>query len=145
MSVQFETGDAWLLWSIPACGCDLEYLIRVYTFTARAAIPSYDSLARCLSRAIRAGIMPAPVGGRYQLTSEWFERVHRLDDAYQASEYGLIEFEDEFVAREWPAAGEMDFTLSAGEYQQAADRVQRHHDRMFGGHSREKRWWEFWK
>jgi hypothetical protein len=131
--VRFESNDAWVLWCVLPQGCDLEDLIRAYTFVARTAIPSYDNLAGCLSRAVRAGLMRVPENGRYRLTQDWHVRLHRLDEAYGAAEHGLIEFEDEFLAREWPAVDGVNFVLPPAEYQQAADGVRQYHAKVFGG------------
>ena len=118
-TVQFGRGDVWVLWCIPNMGCNLESLIHTYTFVARDAIPSYASLAGCLTRAVRAGLMSVPTGGRYILNPEWYARIHFLDEQFQAPEYGLGEFEDEFVVRDWPAADDADFVLGTDEYQRA--------------------------
>jgi hypothetical protein len=131
-TVRFEANDAWVLWCVLRQGCDLEDLIRAYTFVSRTAVPPFDELAGCLSRAVRAGLMPVPENGRYRLAADWYDRLHRLDEAYGAAEVGLTEFEEQFLAQDWPAVGGIDFVLPAAEYQQAADRVRQYHARLFG-------------
>lgn len=131
--VRFEPNDAWVLWCVLRQGGDLENLLRAYTVFARTAIPPYDELAGCLSRAVRAGLLPVPENGHYRSTPEWYDRLHRFDAASGGAELGLIEFEEEFLAREWPVAEGVDFVLPPAEYQQAADRVRRYHAEVFGG------------
>jgi len=130
--VRFEPNDAWVLWCVLPHGWDLEDLIRAYTFLNRTAIPSYDELAGCLSRAVRAGLMPVPENGRYRVTADWYERLHRLDDVAPAPELGLLEFEEGFLGREWPVVSGAAFVLPAAEYQQAAERVRQYHAGVFG-------------
>ena len=97
-----------------------------------AALQDGAALAACLSKAVRAGLMPVPTGGRYILNPEWYARIHSLDERFQVFEYGLLEFEDEFIVRDWPVVDDADCVLGTEEYQQAAGIVQRHPDHLFG-------------
>ena len=125
MGVSFQYTDAALLYCIPEPGCDLNYLVERYTCFERIAVPSYELVAGCLGRAVRAGAMPFPTGGLYRLTPEWFTRVHRRNDEFSASEYAMIEFAEELEAQEWPAVGP-EFVLPEGSSSGAAWRMLPH-------------------
>jgi hypothetical protein len=130
VGVRFQEADAAILFCVPTAGCDLNWLVERCTSFMRIAVPGYDFVAGCLDRCVRAGVMPAPVGGMYRLTPEWYARVHRLDDEFAASELAAIEFGEELVAQEWPEVGP-EFVLPAAEFEQAAEHTRRSLDRLF--------------
>jgi hypothetical protein len=129
--LRFGEGDAWLLWPIPRSGCDLEYLIRAYVFVARVAIPPFDKVKECLSRAVRAGILLPPTGGRFELAPAWWERFTQIVDKHSPSECGITELDEFLGSGEWPQVAP-DFALGEDEYRAAAGRVEQHHQSVFG-------------
>ena len=129
--VQFNRGDAAVLWCIPRNGCDLECLVDLYVFIERIAIPSYAEIAGSLSRAIRAGIMVPPLAGHLQLTTEWYGLFHQFDSMYAASELGMVEFADILISQEWLEASDFEYTLSPTEFDRAVQSVQKHLDQVF--------------
>lgn len=118
-TVRFLFKDACILWCVHGDGCDLESLIHVYTFVDRAAVPSYEEMNGCLSRAVRAGIMLFPTGGRYRLTPKWSAQMGE----YPADVYGMVDFAEWLITQDLPDIG-ADFTLDQGEYRGAARAVQ---------------------
>jgi hypothetical protein len=128
--VRFQDADAAILYCIPERGCDLNFLVRRYTCFERTAVPSYETVAGCLGRAVRAGAMPVPAGGHYRLTTEWYSHVHRRDEEFYASEYAMVAFMEELEAQEWPPVG-AEFVLPEAEFQQAADHTRQHLDTLF--------------
>ncbi|HEY1379832.1 MAG TPA: hypothetical protein VGF55_23720 [Gemmataceae bacterium] len=135
--IRFREDDPIILGCIPDQGCDLACILSIYTFVNRAAVPTYEEIGGCLSRAVRAGMMPPPAGGWYRLAPGWRARLHERDDRYSATEYGLFEVAEEFASQEWPELAGLAYTLDLAEYERAADAVGREHDRVFG--SRAKR------
>lgn len=59
-AVRFQYPDAAILYCIPRFGTNLANLISCYTFFDRAAIPTYEAVSGCLSRATRVGMMRPP-------------------------------------------------------------------------------------
>jgi hypothetical protein len=136
MSVSFQYTDAAIMYCILERGCDLNDLVRSYTCFERVAVPSYEVVAGCLGRAVRAGAMPFPVGGLYCLTPEWYARVHSWDDKVSASEYAMVEFSEELERREWPEVGAAEFVLPVVEYERAAKYTQQYIDDLFARYRR---------
>lgn len=80
--VRFAEGDAWLLWTIPHGGCDLEHLIRTYAFVARVAIPPFGDEKHSTSE---CGIMELD---DYLGSGEWSQVGP--DFAINEDEYRLV-------------------------------------------------------
>jgi hypothetical protein len=129
--VRFGDGDAWLLWTIPPGGCDLEHVLNVYVFVARDAVPMFGRVRECLSRAARAGILLSPAGGRFELAPAWQERFGQIVGRHSPTELGLMELDEFLAAGEWPPVAP-DFALGEEDYRQAAERVERHYADVFG-------------
>lgn len=117
--VRFTDIDGYLLWSLPDPGCDLAYWVLVYTFINRVAEPSYADLAGCLHRAVLAGALPPPVGGRYRFSPEWVPRVRQWDGQFPVSEDGMIAFAEWLSSRDWPVVNPAGFVLPREEYETA--------------------------
>ncbi|MEO2091491.1 MAG: hypothetical protein ABGY75_18700 [Gemmataceae bacterium] len=111
--------DAVILWCLPQPGCDLPYLVWMYTFCNRAAAPGYAELDGCLRRSIQIGALRYPETGHYQLTPEWYERVHQWDEQFKVPEDGMIEFSDWLPTQEWPVVCPRVFILTPEEYERA--------------------------
>jgi hypothetical protein len=131
VGVSLTYNDFAILFCIPKAGCKLDYLVERYTCFERIAVPSYNVVAGCVGRAVRAGAMPVPVGGKYRLTPEWFARIHGRDAEFAASELAMVECADEMQGREWPAVGP-EFVLPEAEFEQAAEHTRRFLDELFG-------------
>ncbi|MCE9567135.1 MAG: hypothetical protein K8U57_34465 [Planctomycetes bacterium] len=128
--VRFQYTDAAILFCIPEPGCDLEYLVQRYTCFERIAVPTYETVAGCLSRAVRAGAMPFPADGHYRLVPEWYSRVHERDGEFAASELAMIEFSEMLEAQVWPEVGTAEFTLDQAEFRRAADSTKAYIDSL---------------
>lgn len=129
--VKFQYTDAAILFCVPEPGCDLNYLVHRYTYFERIAVPTYETIAGCLDRAVRAGAITFPTEGKYRLSSEWFDRVHQHDDEFAASEHAMLEFSERLEAQEWPTIA-TEFVLPMAEFQRAADYTRQSLDRLFG-------------
>ena len=92
--IRFADIDGIILGVIPEIGCDLPYLVRVYTFINRDAAPNYDELSGCFNRSIRAGIMRVPMRGRYHLIQEWTQIVNSWIDKTRSVDLGIFDFSD---------------------------------------------------
>ncbi len=126
--IRFEDGDAWMLWTIPEAGTDIEGIIHGYVFCARDAVPSYERLAGCLRRAVHAGLLKFPTGQTFLLEPEWYSKLHDLDASSACTEYGLMTFEDGFLSKTWPVVEHTEFILDKAVYERAAKRVYKYFD-----------------
>lgn len=129
MSVRFQYADAAILFCVPEAGCDLNFLVQRYTFFERIAVPDYQVVSGCLSRAVRAGAVPVPTAGQYSLTPEWYVYIHQRDGEITPSELAMIEFADELEAHEWPIIGP-EFVLPTDEFERAAEHTRRYLDAL---------------
>lgn len=118
--VRFTDFDGYLLWCLPDQGCDLAQLIRAYIFINRDAASNYRELAACLERAVLAGVMTPPEGGRYRISPDWLPRIHRWDGQFAVSEDGMIAFAEWLSSGEWPVSCPAGYALGRDDYEAAA-------------------------
>src|SRR4051812_44469902 len=92
----FDESDVELLYSFPQPPSDLSEIIRCFMFINRAAPPTYDEVASCLIKAMKAGIVRED-GGKYVTVKEWYDRIHREDATAGNEIQSMINFADSFV------------------------------------------------
>jgi len=88
-------------------------------FIGRTAAPSYDEMAGCVRRSARAGVIPPPADGRYQLTPEWRRRVHQWGAGAAIPEEGMIAFAERLSSDEWPVIFPAGCPLDRKQYESA--------------------------
>lgn len=125
-TVRLNDYDILILWSLPKPGCDLLYLLRSYHHSQRAAIPSYDDLSACFTRAVHAGLMKFPQADKFELFPESYQQLHAWDDRYSAGEEGIWEHGDELSERNWPIVESREFLLNRKDYDAAVAGFDRH-------------------
>jgi hypothetical protein len=111
----FDRRDAEILYSIPKPPSDLTTIVRYFMFTNRTAPPSYSELADCFEKSLQAGILRQQAE-RFVVESEWYKRIHKADETAENEIESMLEFEDEFIDREFQRVNEVLFALSEEHY-----------------------------
>ena len=136
MHVRFRIADTAILFCIPEAGCSLNYSVERYTCFERIGVLTYEVVAGCVDRAVRAGAMTVTSGELYRLTPEWYSRVHRWNPEFAASELAMIEVSDELVLQEWPAI-EREYMLPEPEFERAVEHTRHYLVKLFASYKRQ--------
>jgi len=114
-SVRFSTKDAELLYSFPKPSTDLRTIVWYFTSTNRTYPPSYEELASCLTKGLKAGIVRKD-GDRFVLDDNWYARIHMADATAGNEIEAMLEFERGFVDIDFDEAVDTASTLTEAEY-----------------------------
>ena len=121
-TIRFNTTDAEILYSFPKPETDLKTIVWCFTFINRTAPPSYDELANCLAKGVKAGIIRVK-GELLAIENDWYERIHMADATADNEIESMLEFTDWLTETELPALCEPAYSLSTSDYAAVLDAI----------------------
>lgn len=122
-TVTFSVDDVELLYAIPQPGGDLALIVRTFAFLNRSAAPSFSVVQDCLTKALQSGIVIAN-DGRYQISPEWYERIHEHDESEGNEVESMLAFQDEFVGEELPVIADAQAGFTKEDYEAVLQSMQ---------------------
>lgn len=114
-TVQFNSQDAYILYTIPKPPVSFADVVRSYTFVNRDAAPTYDEFTGCLNKALKAGILREENGG-IVVDNGWYDKIHASDETTNNEIDSMLEFEDRFVNVPLPEVTTGEIALSRDDY-----------------------------
>ncbi len=121
--VNFSIDDVELLYSIPRPGGDISTILRAFVFLNRSATPPFSLFQACFTKALQSGIL-VENNCSYQMSKEWYQRIHAHDESAGNEIESMLEFQDEFVGEEVVVELDVQANIDQRQYEQLVREVQ---------------------
>jgi len=122
-TVTFSIDDVELLYSVPRPGGDVSTILRAFVFLNRAATPPFSLFQTCFTKALQSGIL-VESNCSYQMSKEWYQRIHAHDESAGNEIESMLEFQDEFVGVEVVVVRDVQANIDQQQYEQFARELQ---------------------